>query len=192
MVDNDQYDDKMKTIDLAQGEEWKNLRKIMSPTFTSGKLKSMMEPMSDIGDKAMEYLSSQCDKPIGMKKFFQGYALDTICRCGFGIDTNTHEDQDNPIANAGREAFAGFMVTNWLESIFTQLFYFMPGLEAKFPTLIYPEAFFRLNDIILGNICGIGRLSESEQCLPNTPDSIGTFCILTLNLPTLSTVQNNT
>ena len=27
MVDNPHYEDKMKTIDLAQGQDWKNIRK---------------------------------------------------------------------------------------------------------------------------------------------------------------------
>ena len=148
MIDNPNFEDKMKTIDLAQGKDWKNLRKIMSPTFTSGKLKAMMEPMADIADQAMEFLESKSDTPIGMKKFFQGYALDTICRCGFSIETNCHADQDSPIANAGREAFQGFVINNWLESIFTTFLYFFPGLEAKFPSLLYPEAFFKLQEII--------------------------------------------
>ena len=73
MVDNPHYDDSMKTIDLAQGEEWENLRKIMSPTFSSGKLKSMVAPITDVTNKAMNYLD-HLDKgePVEMKKFFQG------------------------------------------------------------------------------------------------------------------------
>ena len=77
MVDNPRYDDSMKTIDLAQGEEWRFLRKIMSPTFTSGKLKSMVEPITDVTNKTMKYL-----------------------------------------VKAGHDAFQGFQVTSWIESMF--------------------------------------------------------------------------
>ena len=131
MVDNPHYDDKMKTIDLAQGEEWKNLRKIMSPTFTSGKLKSMLNPITDVANKATAYLDHLSkDKPVEMKHFFQGFALDTICRCAFSIETNAHEDQNHPLIKAGRDAFQGFQVTNWIESVFTMLFYFFPGIDS--------------------------------------------------------------
>ena len=77
MVDNPNYDDKMKTIDLAQGSDWKNIRKVLSPTFTSGKLKGMLEPMTDVGNKAMKHLDKLIEKnePIAMKNFFQVFHI---------------------------------------------------------------------------------------------------------------------
>ena len=93
MVDNPHYEDKMKTIDLAQGQDWKNIRKTLSPTFTTGKLKAMLEPITEVADKSMKHLDKLVEKnePIAMKNFFQGYALNTICRCAFSIDTNAHK-----------------------------------------------------------------------------------------------------
>ena len=149
MVDNPHYDDKMKTIDLAQGEEWKSLRKIMTPTFTTGKIKSMLEPMVQVADLSMNHLKALSQKgPVELKGFFQGFALDTICRCAFSIESNAHQDPDHHLVKAGREAFQGFRVGNWMESLFTLLFYFCPGLEASFPSLIYPESFFKLQHIM--------------------------------------------
>ena len=150
MVDNPHYDDSMKTIDLAQGEEWKNLRKIMSPTFTSGKLKSMVAPITDVTNKAMNYLD-HLDKgePIEMKKFFQGFAMDTICRCAFSIETNAHEDQNHSLVKAGRDAFQGFQLTSWIESIFLMLFYFFPGLDSVIE-------FYALIHIIMICIASVG------------------------------------
>ena len=132
MIDNPHLNDKMKTIDIAQGEDWKNLRKILSPTFTSGKLKKMMEPMTDVSRKALKHLDKlvKQGKPIDLKDFFQGYALDTICRCAFSIDTNAHESSDHKLIKAGRAIFQGFTVNNWFETIFTLVFYFLPGLES--------------------------------------------------------------
>nr|AKH03525.1 cytochrome P450 3027E1 [Paracyclopina nana] len=149
MVDNANLKDIMKTIDLAQGEDWKNLRKILSPTFTSGKLKKMIDPMSEVSAKAIENLKKlvKTGKPIEVKHFFQAYALDTICRCAFSIDTNALEDDDHKLIKAGREIFQGFAMTNWMETIGNLIFYFFPGLETTFPTIMYPESFYKLHDL---------------------------------------------
>ena len=51
--------DNQKTLDLASGDEWRSLRKILSPTFTTGKLKAMLEPMAALADRTIEYLTKQ-------------------------------------------------------------------------------------------------------------------------------------
>ena len=79
----------------------------MSPTFTSGKLKSMLAPIGEISNKAMKHLEVNCHEPIGMKTFFQGFAMDTILKCAFSIETNAYENQNHPLSIAGREAFQG-------------------------------------------------------------------------------------
>ena len=44
------------TLDLARGHKWKSLRKLMSPTFTSGKLRNMFELMSTMANQTIEYI----------------------------------------------------------------------------------------------------------------------------------------
>ena len=51
--------DNQKTLDLAMGDDWRALRKILSPTFTTGKLKGMLEPMDELADRTIEYLAEQ-------------------------------------------------------------------------------------------------------------------------------------
>ena len=51
--------DNQKTLDLATGDDWRALRKILSPTFTTGKLKGMLEPMDELADRTIEYLAEQ-------------------------------------------------------------------------------------------------------------------------------------
>ena len=45
-----QIEDRHQTLDLAKGELWHALRKNLSPVFTSGKLKAMMEPIAALAD----------------------------------------------------------------------------------------------------------------------------------------------
>ena len=65
--------------------------------------------------------------------------MDTICRCAFSIETNAHEDQNHSLVKAGRDAFQGFQLTSWIESMFLMLFYFFPGLDSviEFYALIH-------------------------------------------------------
>ncbi|CAB4063659.1 Cytochrome P450 3A31 [Lepeophtheirus salmonis] len=46
-------------LDVSHGAQWKLLRKELSPIFTSGKLKGMMEPVTEIADKFISYIDNQ-------------------------------------------------------------------------------------------------------------------------------------
>ena len=50
------------------------MRKSLSPIFSSGKLKGMMEPMSDEVDKYIEVLERECKigKPMVIKNHLEG------------------------------------------------------------------------------------------------------------------------
>ncbi len=44
------------TLDVIHGDMWKNIRKHLSPTFTSGRLKAMMEPIAGEVDKMVKMM----------------------------------------------------------------------------------------------------------------------------------------
>ena len=66
--------DNQKTLDLASGEEWSALRKFLSPTFSTGKLKGMLEPMDALADRTIEYLAikSKSQDKIDLKPYIHG------------------------------------------------------------------------------------------------------------------------
>ena len=51
--------DNQITLSLATGDKWRALRKILSPTFTTGKLKGMLEPIDELADRTIKYLVEQ-------------------------------------------------------------------------------------------------------------------------------------
>ncbi len=71
-----QIADIYKTINIASGDIWYALRRNLSPTFTSGKLKGWIESMSKIADESMEHLDKIVAKSDGgeleIRRFFQG------------------------------------------------------------------------------------------------------------------------
>ena len=59
MIDNPHLNDKMKTVDLAQGQDWKNIRKFISPIFSSGKLKSTFQTKTkNVSSKSYHFIPS--------------------------------------------------------------------------------------------------------------------------------------
>ena len=54
--------DKYKTLDLLIGEDWKYVRKTLSPVFTTGKLKTMIDPIQEVADKLIDHLLYQSSK----------------------------------------------------------------------------------------------------------------------------------
>ncbi|KAG0722237.1 Cytochrome P450 3A31 [Chionoecetes opilio] len=83
-------------LNLKRGAEWKALRAIMTPTFTSGKIKSMFPLVCDKADALVKFSMKQvAENPhMDMKKYFGRYTMDTIASCAFGIECNSLVDND--------------------------------------------------------------------------------------------------
>eukprot|EP00088_Acartia_fossae_P027491 TRINITY_DN28246_c0_g1_i5.p1 TRINITY_DN28246_c0_g1~~TRINITY_DN28246_c0_g1_i5.p1 ORF type:complete len:528 (-),score=120.16 TRINITY_DN28246_c0_g1_i5:55-1638(-) len=79
------------------GSEWKKMRSLMSGVFTSGKLKSMFPHMLKIGKNFGEYIETVAKegKEVDMKETGGLLTLDSIATAGFGIETNSFNDQNN-------------------------------------------------------------------------------------------------
>ncbi|ROT64020.1 putative cytochrome P450 6a2 [Penaeus vannamei] len=90
--------DKMtaQMLSLKKGEEWKQLRAIMSPTFSSGKMKGMFPLVCEKADAFVAFsLNDSRGKPyVDMKYNFGRFTIDTIASCAFGIECNSLVDED--------------------------------------------------------------------------------------------------
>ncbi|XP_032610107.1 cytochrome P450 3A8-like, partial [Hylobates moloch] len=56
-------------ISIAEDEEWKRIRSLLSPTFTSGKLKEMVPIIAQYGDVLVRNLRQEAEtgKPVTLK-----------------------------------------------------------------------------------------------------------------------------
>ncbi|XP_076029305.1 cytochrome P450 6k1-like [Oratosquilla oratoria] len=88
---------------FLEGDDWKGLRSIISPAFTSGKLKSMFPLMEDKCKKLVEYLKEHRGQSLEMKALFSRFTLEVIATCAFGIKCNFLEDENDPFALATQQ-----------------------------------------------------------------------------------------
>ncbi|XP_053414073.1 cytochrome P450 3A4-like [Nycticebus coucang] len=85
-------------ISLSENEEWKRIRALLSPTFTSGKLKEMFPIMSQYADVLVRNLRQEAekDKPVNLKDAFGAYSMDVITGTSFGVNIDSLNNPQDP------------------------------------------------------------------------------------------------
>ena len=140
--------DDQTTLDMSKGETWKALRKIMSPTFTTGRLKSMVEPMTGLADRTIDFLAKQVEKnpgKINVKPILQGFTLDTIAKVGFGIEISSYKGEDSEFMKNAQAVFEGIKIGSFGMAMFWNIFEHLPIMTKWLP--IWPPEAFKLRDI---------------------------------------------
>ncbi|CAG2109785.1 unnamed protein product, partial [Medioppia subpectinata] len=84
---------------LKGDDEWKRVRSIVSPSFTSGKLRSMMASISDIADQFVTNLDAfaTSSETVDMRKYLGAFAMDVISACAYGINVESINNPNHPI-----------------------------------------------------------------------------------------------
>ncbi|CAH0555972.1 unnamed protein product [Brassicogethes aeneus] len=89
------------------GSRWKNLRKKLTPTFTSGKLKLMFKTITDCSvflEKAMdEKLKDK--QSVDIKNMLGNFTTDVIGSCAFGLECNSFSG-DSDFRRFGKKIFS--------------------------------------------------------------------------------------
>lgn len=71
-----------------KGNEWRRSRSIMSPAFTTGKMKAMFPTIDECVDTLSKVLLAKEGNDIDIKGIFQCFTLDVFARVGFATETN--------------------------------------------------------------------------------------------------------
>lgn len=90
------------------GDQWKDLRQKLTPTFSSGKLKTMFHTVLQCAEQLSSTLAEECvcvDKPVEMKDLAARYTTDVIGSCAFGIECNSLKNPEAQFRQIGRKVF---------------------------------------------------------------------------------------
>lgn len=95
-----------KNLFSIRGERWKVVRNLLSPAFTSSKMKSMFKLMANCAADFGKYISELPEEKrvMDMKDVCARYTNDVIGTCAFGVTINSLKDPKNDFYVYGREA----------------------------------------------------------------------------------------
>ncbi|CAF4005974.1 unnamed protein product [Rotaria magnacalcarata] len=78
-----------KFLSSLVGEEWKRVRSIITPTFTSSKMKKIFQIMKNSSDTILEKLERaalQKNGDIDLKELYGCYTMNVIAKCAFATE----------------------------------------------------------------------------------------------------------
>ncbi|OQV14012.1 Cytochrome P450 3A24 [Hypsibius exemplaris] len=103
-------------------QRWKDVRSVLAPTFTSGRLKQMNGLINECCDNLVSNLGKLADEQVDVEgqKLFRTVTLDIIASTFFGTKIDSQNDPKNAFTKKASEAF-NFSL---LDPIFIILFLF--------------------------------------------------------------------
>lgn len=103
-----------KMLGALQGQEWKDVRAAVTPTFTSGKIKRYSAKMKECAERLCQRLHSLASTQgkMGLKEELNNVTMDVIARCAFGIEFGGLGQKDDPFMQRAKRVFGGAMNTS--------------------------------------------------------------------------------
>ncbi|GFX75022.1 cytochrome P450 3A21 [Trichonephila clavipes] len=122
------------TLPALSGEAWRRVRNIVSPTFTTGKIRRMMNIVKDCSKGVVDNFKkfSTKGKPLDVKKMYGAFTMDVIASAAFSTKLDSLNDPENEFVKAAKNAFSTDF--SWRVALF-QLF---PNLMTWFRVAIFP------------------------------------------------------
>uniref|UniRef100_A0A8B9YH68 unspecific monooxygenase n=1 Tax=Bos mutus grunniens TaxID=30521 RepID=A0A8B9YH68_BOSMU len=92
-------------VSVAEDEQWKRIRTLLSPTFTSGKLKEMFPIIGKYGDVLVRNLRKEAEKgtSVDMKDVFGAYSMDVITSTSFGVNIDSLGNPQDPFVENAKK-----------------------------------------------------------------------------------------
>ncbi|XP_033478797.1 cytochrome P450 3A30-like [Epinephelus lanceolatus] len=102
-LNGDLYD----SVSIAENDKWRRIRNILTPSFTSGRIKEMFSLMKHHSRKLTASMQSkaQNNEVIIVKDFFGAYSMDVMASCVFNVDIDSISNPSNPMITHATKLF---------------------------------------------------------------------------------------
>nr|XP_003229614.2 PREDICTED: cytochrome P450 3A9 [Anolis carolinensis] len=114
-----------KAVSLAEDDTWKRIRTVLSPTFTSGKLKEMLPIIQHYAEILIKNFSEKADKgeTVDIKDVLGPYSMDVVASSSFGVNINSMNNPQDPFVKQAKK----LVKFNFFSPLFV-LMYMVPWL----------------------------------------------------------------
>ncbi|XP_060076184.1 cytochrome P450 3A9-like [Ylistrum balloti] len=126
-----------KHVFAAEGKAWKRIRAILSPTFSTGKMKLMNEDINRCSKMLAAKLkeAANAKKVIDPKEYFGAFTMDVISATAFSLDVDSQTNKDDPFVKNARGLFVprkSFLYIISLATLFPPLRHLFSWLQMGF------------------------------------------------------------
>ncbi|XP_030585388.1 cytochrome P450 3A30-like [Archocentrus centrarchus] len=85
-------------VSIAEDDQWRRIRSVLSPSFTSGRLKEMFDIMKKHSAVLISSMKKKADKdePLELKEFFGPYSMDVVTSTAFSVDIDSLSNPSDP------------------------------------------------------------------------------------------------
>lgn len=135
----------LRNLANMSGVEWKGMRQIVTPTFSSAKMKAMYPLIADCAQTLKNYLLSNFSRDVNVPELMARYTTDVIGSCAFGVDPESLRNVDSPFHKMASKMFKtdrSTMLKRYCRTFFPRLFKYLnlttysPDVELFFTTII--------------------------------------------------------
>ncbi|GBN26629.1 Cytochrome P450 3A21 [Araneus ventricosus] len=100
-------DKRSQTVLILPGQAWKDVRSVLTPTFTTSKMKQMSGSMNSSIETMLEILQEKAQKGIVFDIFdvYQRLTMDVITKTAFGVQTDVQTNMKSSILRATKLIF---------------------------------------------------------------------------------------
>jgi cytochrome P450 len=94
-------------LSLVRGDDWKRIRTIVTPTFTTGKIKRMLSILKDCSKTLVQNMKNdaKAGKNFNAKRLYGAFTMDVIASSAFSTKIDSHNDPDNQFVKYAKDVF---------------------------------------------------------------------------------------
>ncbi|XP_041640052.1 cytochrome P450 3A40-like [Cheilinus undulatus] len=127
-------------VSIAEDDQWRRIRSVLSPSFTSGRLKEMFDIMKRHSANLISNMKKKADKnePLELKEFFGPYSMDVVTSTAFSVDIDSLNNPSDPFVSNIKKMLK-FDLLNPL-FLLVAFFPFMGPVLQKFEFSFFPAS----------------------------------------------------